>query len=188
VSYVKEQGLDTEFILETHVHADHLTASQYLKMKLGGGGGGGGGGPKVCIGEHISAVQRHFAAYFGLVDFPTDGFASPPTPLLNLNIPRSSYPAWVRGWWTYRLFSFCFRSQFDRLFKEGDTFDIGTIKCKVMHTPGHTPACLTYVIGGALFCGDTTFMPDMGSARCDFPGGSAETLWNSVSPTSVPVF
>jgi len=94
---VKEQGLDTEFILETHVHADHLTASQYLKMKLGGGGGGGGGGPKVCIGEHISAVQRHFAAYFGLVDFPTDGFASPPTPLLNLNIPRSSYPAWVRG-------------------------------------------------------------------------------------------
>ena len=157
---MKEKGLETQFILETHVHADHLTASQYLKAKLGG--------PKVCIGEHITVVQSHFATFFGLTGFPADGY-------FFFFFFFFGFASLISD-----SFSYLIRSQFDRLFKEGDSFQIGTIECKVLHTPGHTPACLTYIIGGALFCGDTAFMPDMGSARCDFPGGSAETLWHSV--------
>ena len=136
IAFLKAQGLAVEWILETHVHADHLTAAPYLKDKVGG---------KIAIGARINAVQGVFKKIFNAEDeFATDG------------------------------------RQFDRLFEDGETFKIGKLEAKVIHTPGHTPACSTYVIGDAAFVGDTLFMPDFGTARCDFPGGDARTLYQSI--------
>jgi glyoxylase-like metal-dependent hydrolase (beta-lactamase superfamily II) len=136
IAFVGEQGLSVEWILETHVHADHLTAAPYLKEKLGG---------KIGIGARIDQVQNVFKKIFNAEEtFATDG------------------------------------RQFDRLFEDGDSFKIGGLEATVMHTPGHTPACSTYVIGDAAFVGDTLFMPDFGTARCDFPGGDARTLYASI--------
>ncbi len=136
VAHVRDRGLRTEWILETHVHADHLSAAPYLQERLGG---------KIGIGEKIVIVQDTFGKIFNEgTEFQRDG------------------------------------SQFDQLFKEGDTFTIGGVQGLVLHTPGHTPACLTYVIGDAAFVGDTLFMPDYGTARCDFPGGSAAELYESI--------
>jgi len=136
IDFVKRQGLTVEWILETHVHADHLTAAPYLKDKLGG---------KIGIGARINAVQGVFKKVFNAEDdFATDG------------------------------------RQFDQLFEDGETFNIGKLEAKVMHTPGHTPACSTYAIGDAAFVGDTLFMPDFGTARCDFPGGDARQLYQSI--------
>ncbi|NNE88555.1 MAG: MBL fold metallo-hydrolase [Silicimonas sp.] len=136
IAYVKDQGLSVEWILETHVHADHLSAAPYLQERLGG---------KIGIGDQIKTVQDTFGKVFNEgTEFQRDG------------------------------------SQFDALFKEGEAFHVGQMRGDVMHTPGHTPACMTYVIGDAAFVGDTLFMPDFGTARCDFPGGSAENLYDSV--------
>ncbi len=136
IEYVRSNSLDVEWILETHVHADHLSAAPYLHEKLGG---------KTGIGAHIRDVQEIFGKAFNAgTEFARDG------------------------------------SQFDRLFQDGDAFAIGGLECRVMHTPGHTPACLTYVIGDAAFVGDTLFMPDYGTARCDFPGGDARELYRSI--------
>ncbi|MEW9918531.1 MBL fold metallo-hydrolase [Marimonas sp. MJW-29] len=136
IAFVTDKGLNTQWILESHVHADHLSAAPYLQEKLGG---------KIGIGSHITTVQDTFGKIFNEgTDFQRDG------------------------------------SQFDALFKDGDSFHIGQMRADVMHTPGHTPACLTYVIGDAAFVGDTLFMPDFGTARCDFPGGSANDLWRSI--------
>ena len=136
VAHVRDRGLRTEWILETHVHADHLSAAPYLQQRLGG---------KIGIGEKIVVVQDTFGKIFNEgTEFQRDG------------------------------------SQFDQLFKEGDGFRIGGLAGAVLHTPGHTPACLTYVIGDAAFVGDTLFMPDYGTARCDFPGGSASQLFESI--------
>ena len=136
IRYVRDNGLAVEWILETHVHADHLSAAPYLHEKLGG---------KTGIGEKIVDVQEIFGKAFNAgTEFARDG------------------------------------SQFDQLFREGDTFRIGNLEGRVLHTPGHTPACLTYVIGDAAFVGDTLFMPDFGTARCDFPGGDARTLYRSI--------
>ncbi|GAB4392876.1 MAG: MBL fold metallo-hydrolase [Kiloniellaceae bacterium] len=136
IAFVKDQGFKVEWVLETHVHADHLTAAPYLRDKLGG---------KIAIGAKINAVQDVFKKVFNAEeDFPTDG------------------------------------RQFDKLFEDGETFKIGKLEARVMHTPGHTPACSTYVIGDAAFVGDTLFMPDFGTARCDFPGGDARQLYQSI--------
>lgn len=136
IEYVQSQGLETEWVLETHVHADHLSAAPYIQEKLGG---------KLGIGAKITVVQETFGKVFNAgTAFERDG------------------------------------SQFDKLFEDGDTFTIGNLKAKAISTPGHTPACLTYVIEDAAFTGDTIFMPDFGSARCDFPGGSATQLYNSI--------
>lgn len=136
VSYITEHGLTNEWILETHMHADHISASSYLAKKVGG---------KKAIGEHVVGVQKYLKEVFDLNDnFKTDG------------------------------------SQFDHLFTDGEVFMIGSLKARALHTPGHTPADMVYEIGGALFTGDTLFAPDMGTARCDFPGGSAETMYTSV--------
>ncbi|MBI44164.1 MBL fold metallo-hydrolase [Marinobacter lutaoensis] len=136
IRYVRDNGLSVEWILETHVHADHLSAAPYLHEQLGG---------RTGIGAHIVDVQEIFGKAFNAgTEFARDG------------------------------------SQFDRLFREGDTFRIGNLEGRVLHTPGHTPACLTYVIGDAAFVGDTLFMPDYGTARCDFPGGDARTLYRSI--------
>ncbi len=136
ISYTQENELRIDWILETHVHADHLSAAPYLQERLGG---------KIGIGAEITTVQDTFGKVFNEgTEFQRDG------------------------------------SQFDALFKEGDTFQIGQMRGDVLHTPGHTPACLTYIIGDAAFVGDTLFMPDFGTARCDFPGGSAEMLFDSV--------
>jgi glyoxylase-like metal-dependent hydrolase (beta-lactamase superfamily II) len=136
VDRVTREGLRVEWILETHVHADHLSAAPYLQEKLGG---------RIGIGDRITVVQETFGKFFNEgTEFQRDG------------------------------------SQFDALFKEGDSFHIGQLRGDVLHTPGHTPACLTYVIGDAAFVGDTLFMPDYGTARCDFPGGSSETLFKSI--------
>ncbi len=136
VAYVQRNDLTVEWVLETHVHADHLSAAPHLKKQLGG---------KTGIGLHIRDVQEIFGEAFNAGgDFARDG------------------------------------SQFDRLFQEGDRFRIGGLGARVLHTPGHTPACLTYVIGDAAFVGDTLFMPDYGTARCDFPGGDARTLYRSI--------
>lgn len=136
IAFVKEQGLNTQWILESHVHADHLSAAPYLQEQLSG---------KIGIGAQITTVQDTFGKVFNEgTEFQRDG------------------------------------SQFDALFKDGDSFHIGQMRADVMHTPGHTPACLTYVIGDAAFVGDTLFMPDFGTARCDFPGGSAHDLYNSI--------
>ncbi len=136
IKFVDENGLEVEWILETHVHADHLSAAPYLQKRLGG---------KIGIGENIRVVQDTFGKVFNAgTEFQRDG------------------------------------SQFDQLFREQDRFRIGGLTGFVLHTPGHTPACLTYVIEDAAFVGDTLFMPDFGTARCDFPGGSAETLYESI--------
>jgi glyoxylase-like metal-dependent hydrolase (beta-lactamase superfamily II) len=136
VAFVREHGLRVEWLLESHVHADHLSAAPYLQKALGG---------KIGIGENITVVQDVFGKVFNAgTEFQRDG------------------------------------SQFDRLFREQDRFAIGGLTGFVLHTPGHTPACLTYVIGDAAFVGDTLFMPDFGTARCDFPGGDAGTLWDSI--------
>ncbi|MEZ5936964.1 MAG: MBL fold metallo-hydrolase [Hyphomonadaceae bacterium] len=136
IEFVKARNLKVEWILETHAHADHLSAAPYLKQKLGG---------RIAIGEHIREVQDIFGKVFNAgPDFAHDG------------------------------------SQFDHLFKDGDVFHIGGLEARTMHTPGHTPACMTYVIGDAAFVGDTLFMPDYGTARADFPGGDARTLFRSI--------
>ncbi|MGI9393857.1 MAG: MBL fold metallo-hydrolase [Boseongicola sp.] len=136
IDFLSKEGLKLEWILETHVHADHLSAAPYLQEKLGG---------KIGIGGNITVVQDTFGKVFNEgTEFQRDG------------------------------------SQFDALFKDGDSFHIGQLRGDVMHTPGHTPACMTYVIGDAAFVGDTLFMPDFGTARCDFPGGSADTMFDSV--------
>jgi glyoxylase-like metal-dependent hydrolase (beta-lactamase superfamily II) len=136
VAYVEAEGLKVDSLLETHAHADHLSAAPYLQRKLGG---------RIAIGEQVRAVQEHFAKVFGLgSECPSDG------------------------------------SQFDRLFSDGDTFEIGSIPAIALHVPGHTPADLAYVIGDAAFVGDTLFMPDYGTARCDFPGGDARQLYRSI--------
>ncbi|MEJ2327407.1 MAG: MBL fold metallo-hydrolase [Chromatiaceae bacterium] len=136
VAFVEREGLSVEWILETHVHADHLTAAPFLKQRLGGVTG---------IGDAVGKVQTVFKEIFNVEpDFATDG------------------------------------RQFDRLFADGDSFQIGGLTAKVIHTPGHTPACVTYVIGDAAFVGDTLFAPDYGTARCDFPGGDARQLYRSI--------
>ncbi len=136
IAYIQAKGLTVEWILETHAHADHLSAAPYLQQKLGG---------KIAIGQHITVVQQTFGKIFNAgTAFERDG------------------------------------SQFDRLFQENDEFQIGQLTAKVIHTPGHTPACLSYLIGDAVFVGDTLFMPDYGTARCDFPGGDAAVLYQSV--------
>lgn len=136
INFVKEKGYNIEWILETHVHADHLSAAPYLKEKLGG---------TMAIGKYIIEVQNIFGKVFNAgTDFQRDG------------------------------------SQFDRLWDDGDTFSLGDMPAMVMHTPGHTPADMVYVIGDTVFAGDTLFMPDFGTARVDFPGGSAETMYDSV--------
>jgi glyoxylase-like metal-dependent hydrolase (beta-lactamase superfamily II) len=130
-----DNDLGVDWILETHVHADHLTAAPYLREKLGG---------VIGIGKHVTDVQQTFKGVFNIADLATDG------------------------------------SQFDRLFGDGDTFAVGNIASQVIGTPGHTPACITYVIGDAAFVGDTLFMPDFGTARTDFPGGNAAQLYDSI--------
>ncbi|MFO7787258.1 MAG: MBL fold metallo-hydrolase [Halospina sp.] len=136
IRFIRDNQLEVEWILETHVHADHLSAAPYLHEQLGGQTG---------IGQKIMEVQDIFGKAFNAgTEFARDG------------------------------------SQFDRLFSEGDTFTIGNLEGRVLHTPGHTPACLTYVIGDAAFVGDTLFAPDAGTARCDFPGGDAHTMYHSV--------
>jgi glyoxylase-like metal-dependent hydrolase (beta-lactamase superfamily II) len=136
IAFVENNGLNVEWLIETHVHADHLSGAPYLQKRLGG---------KIGIGENITIVQDTFGKIFNEgTEFQRDG------------------------------------SQFDRLFKDGDTYTIGTMTAFVMHTPGHTPACMTHVIGNATFVGDTLFMPDGGSARADFPGGDARTLYRSI--------
>lgn len=136
IAFVKERGFDVQWLLETHVHADHLSAAPYLKDKLGG---------KIAIGANITVVQDVFGKVFNAgTEFERDG------------------------------------SQFDALFKDGDRIRIGEMTGYAMHTPGHTPACMTYVFGDAAFIGDTLFMPDYGTARADFPGGSARDLYRSI--------
>lgn len=135
IAYLQSLDLKLEWILETHAHADHLSAAPYLKAKLGG---------RIGIGARITEVQKVFKTVFHLEPgFCHDG------------------------------------SQFDHLFAEGECFQIGALRGQVMHVPGHTPACAAYHIGDAVFVGDTLFMPDVGSARCDFPGGDAQTLYAS---------
>jgi glyoxylase-like metal-dependent hydrolase (beta-lactamase superfamily II) len=136
IAYVREHDLRVEWLLETHVHADHLSAAPYLKEKLGG---------RIAIGANITVVQDVFGKVFNAgTEFERDG------------------------------------SQFDALFKDGDRIRIGGMEGYAMHTPGHTPACMTYVFGDAAFIGDTLFMPDYGTARADFPGGSARDLYRSI--------
>jgi glyoxylase-like metal-dependent hydrolase (beta-lactamase superfamily II) len=135
VAYVQQAGLTVDWLLETHAHADHLSAAPYLQQQLGG---------QIAIGQHICGVQSVFKKVFNAKDMNTDG------------------------------------SDFDHLFEDGETFHIGALAVRVMHTPGHTPACLTYVMGQDVFVGDTLFMPDYGTARCDFPGGDAATLYQSI--------
>ncbi len=136
IAFVRERELEVDWILETHVHADHLSAAPYLQERLGGALG---------IGAGITVVQEVFGKVFNAgTAFARDG------------------------------------SQFDRLFADGDRFRIGSMEASVLHTPGHTPACVTYVIGDAAFVGDTLFMPDFGTARCDFPGGDARQLYRSI--------
>lgn len=149
IAYVKAQGLTVEWILETHVHADHLTAAQYLKATLGG---------KIAMSQKIAMVQETFAAIYHLD---------------------------IKQWNAQQLF--------DYLFEDDEKFQIGSIEAYNIPTPGHTPACLSYVIGDAVFVGDTLFMPDYGTARCDFPRGSAAILFDSVQrlfqlPESIRVF
>jgi glyoxylase-like metal-dependent hydrolase (beta-lactamase superfamily II) len=153
IARLHELGATVKWILESHAHADHLSAAPYLKAQLGG---------STAIGQHITKVQGVFGKLFNAGDaFAHDG------------------------------------SQFDHLFADGESFSIGELQCCAMHTPGHTPACLTYVVtdGDATvaFVGDTLFMPDFGTARCDFPGGDARTLYRSINkvlslPPSTPLY
>ncbi|MFQ3249365.1 MAG: glyoxylase-like metal-dependent hydrolase (beta-lactamase superfamily II) [Glaciecola sp.] len=136
IAFLDENELRLEWILETHAHADHITASSYIKGKRGG---------QIGIGEHIKTVQGAFKKIFNLhSELPTDG------------------------------------SQFDFLFEDGEIISLGHLNIQVMHTPGHTPACVSYLIEDAAFVGDTIFMPDFGTARADFPNGSASTLYQSI--------
>jgi len=136
IAWIKDNGLKLEWIIETHVHADHLSAAPYIQDKLGG---------KIGIGDKIMVVQDTFGKIFNEgTEFQRDG------------------------------------SQFDALFKDGDTYQIGTMQAFAMYTPGHTPACMVHVMGNAAFTGDTLFMPDGGSARADFPGGDAGVLYDSI--------
>ena len=136
IAEVEARGLTLDWIIETHVHADHLSAAPYIQQKLGG---------KIGVGEKIMVIQETFGKVFNEgTEFQRDG------------------------------------SQFDALFKEGDTYMVGTMQCFALNTPGHTPACMVHVMGNAAFAGDTLFMPDGGSARCDFPGGDAGELFDSI--------
>ncbi len=136
IAFIQDNGLTLEWLIETHVHADHLSAAPYIQDRCGG---------KIGIGENITAVQDTFGKVFNEgTEFQRDG------------------------------------SQFDRLFKDGDTYRIGALDALVLQTPGHTPACMTHVVGDAAFVGDTLFMPDGGSARADFPGGDAGQLYDSI--------
>jgi glyoxylase-like metal-dependent hydrolase (beta-lactamase superfamily II) len=136
ITFVKENQLETEWILETHVHADHITAAHYLQEQLGG---------KIAMGSGIKHVLEYWVPKFEVAaDTPQDG------------------------------------SQYDVLFDEGDTFNIGNLPVTVWHTPGHTPACASYLIENSIFVGDTIFAPHLGTARCDFPGGSAKQLFDTV--------
>jgi glyoxylase-like metal-dependent hydrolase (beta-lactamase superfamily II) len=136
IRQIETQGLKLEWIIETHVHADHLSAAPYIQEKLGG---------KIGVGSKITVVQETFGKVFNEgTEFERDG------------------------------------SQFDALFEDGDIYTVGQMQCFAIYTPGHTPACMVHVMGDAAFVGDTLFMPDGGSARCDFPGGSAEDLYDSI--------
>lgn len=136
LAYIAEHELTVDWVLETHVHADHLSAAPYLRDRLGG---------RIGIGEHVTDVQKVFGGLFNAeAGFKNDG------------------------------------SQFGHLFTDGETFRIGELEARAIWTPGHTPACMVYVIGDAAFVGDTLFMPDFGTARCDFPGGDARTLYQSI--------
>ena len=136
INYVKEHDLEVDWLLETHAHADHLSAAPYIKNTVGG---------KTGVGEHIQEVQKVFAELFNVErGFQADG------------------------------------SQFDHLFADDEHFSIGKMKVRTLRTPGHTPACLTYIVGDAAFVGDTLFMPDYGTARADFPGGDARQLYRSI--------
>jgi glyoxylase-like metal-dependent hydrolase (beta-lactamase superfamily II) len=136
IAHVRERALTVEWLIETHVHADHLSAAPYIQDRLGG---------KIGIGASITVVQDTFGKVFNEgTEFRRDG------------------------------------SQFDRLFKDGDTYAIGGMTAVVWHTPGHTPACMTHLVGDAAFVGDTLFMPDGGTARADFPGGDARELYRSI--------
>lgn len=136
IEAIRQRGWRTDWILETHAHADHLTAAPYLKARLGG---------RIAIGANIPVVQETFRRIYNLAsDFPADG------------------------------------RQFDQLFSDGEGFTIGGLEARVLATPGHTPACVTYVVGDAAFIGDTLFAPDYGTARCDFPGGDARALYRSI--------
>lgn len=144
IEFIKDKMLNVEWILETHIHADHLSAAPYLREALGG---------KIAIGEHVTTIQRKFGAVFNEdVKFQRNG------------------------------------SQFDVLLSDNQSINIGSIDGYVLHTPGHTPACVTYVFGNAVFVGDTLFMPDSGTARADFPGGDARQLYRSIQKIlSLPV-
>jgi glyoxylase-like metal-dependent hydrolase (beta-lactamase superfamily II) len=136
VAEIEKRGLACAWLLETHVHADHLSAASWLKPRIGG---------QIGIGNNVAPVQRVFADLFDLgTSFPTDG------------------------------------RQFDHLFGDNEAFKIGKLTARAIHTPGHTPACMAYIVEDAAFVGDTLFMPDSGTARCDFPGGDAHTLYHSV--------
>lgn len=135
VAYVREAGLTVDWLLETHAHADHLSAAPYLRQHVGG---------RLGIGARIREVQTTFRKIFNAPDISGEG------------------------------------TEFDHLFEDGERFRIGELEVEVMHTPGHTPACVSYVIGGDVFVGDTLFMPDYSTARCDFPGGDAATLYRSI--------
>jgi glyoxylase-like metal-dependent hydrolase (beta-lactamase superfamily II) len=134
--HIENKNLQTQWIIETHVHADHLSAAPYLQSRVGG---------TLAIGEHINTIQQTFGKIFNEgSDFQRNG------------------------------------SQFDHLFADGEAYQIGGLACRAIHTPGHTPACMTHLIGNAAFVGDTLFMPDSGSARADFPGGDARQLYQSI--------
>ena len=135
IAFARDKSLTVDWILETHVHADHLSAAPYLKEALGG---------KIAIGRNVTAVQETFKGVFNMEDLATNG------------------------------------RQFDHLFEDGDAFRVGSIAGSIIGTPGHTPACITYVVGDAAFVGDTLFMPDFGTARTDFPGGDAGMLYDSI--------
>ncbi|MES0810432.1 MBL fold metallo-hydrolase [Roseibium sp. SCPC15] len=136
IAHIQDNGLKLEWLIETHVHADHLSGAPYIQQKLGG---------KLGIGDKITVIQETFGKVFNEgTEFQRDG------------------------------------SQFDQLFKDGDSYQIGEMTAFVMYTPGHTPACMVHVMGDATFAGDTLFMPDSGSARADFPGGDAGTLYDSI--------
>jgi Zn-dependent hydrolases, including glyoxylases len=136
VAFVRAQKLEVDWVIDTHVHADHLSAAPYVQAQVGG---------RLGIGEHVRDVQDTFGRLFNA----GSGFR-------------------------------CDGSQFDHLFKDGERYMIGDIEAVAMHTPGHTPACMTHLVGDAAFVGDTLFMPDYGTARCDFPGGDARTLYRSI--------
>ena len=136
IAFIREQALTLEWIIETHVHADHLSSAPYIQEQIGG---------KIGIGAKVIEVQETFGKIFNEgTEFQRDG------------------------------------SQFDALFEDCDTYEVGGMRCQALHTPGHTPACMVHVMGDAAFVGDTLFMPDGGSARCDFPGGDAGELYDSI--------